>query len=228
MTEIDWKTAPLVGFDLETTGQDPTTVRIVTASITEEGQETKNWLLNPEIEIPEGASNVHGITTEIARAKGAGYERGVAGIANTLREAWAAGKILVAFNASYDFTIMYHECQRLFGREFPLEGIILDPYVIDRAVDMYRAGKRQLSYVSKHYGVDLSNAHEAEADAIAAVQIAEKLRRHEGLQSLTSKTIMSWQKRQHATKQASFAKYLIKEGRDASDVNSEWPIRGVA
>lgn len=225
-TETDWVKAPLVGFDLETTGIDPLTVRIVTASLVTPDGAARNWLLNPEIEIPESASNVHGVTTAKAVAEGQNYKEGLAEIANAIRANWAENKGLVAYNASYDFSIMHHECMRVFGRRFPIEGVIVDPFVIDRAVDPFRKGKRSLEAVSKHYRVELENAHESEADALAAVLLAEKFRRNPEVYA--HKDPMKWQAHAHAEKQASFRKYLRGIGKDDTDVSGEWPVRGLA
>jgi DNA polymerase-3 subunit epsilon len=65
----------LAVFDLETTGLDLQTSRIVTAAVAVlnangEAVEVHEWLVNPGIEIPEAAANVHGITTEMAQANG--------------------------------------------------------------------------------------------------------------------------------------------------------------
>jgi len=65
----------LAVFDLETTGVDVDTSRIVSAYvgvIADDGSviEQLDWLADPGIEIPAGASAVHGITTERARAEG--------------------------------------------------------------------------------------------------------------------------------------------------------------
>ena len=65
----------LAVFDLETTGLDLDTSRIVTAAVAVidsngEPTEVHEWLVNPGIEIPEAAANVHGITTDMARANG--------------------------------------------------------------------------------------------------------------------------------------------------------------
>ena len=40
--------------------------------------------------------------------------------------------------------------------------------------------------------------------------------------------VMKHQTNWHAERQADFAEYLVRMGRDASDVNGEWPIRGIA
>ena len=59
-------------FDLETTGVDVETSRIVSACVAileADGTVVArwDWLADPIIEIPEGASAVHGITTDRAR-----------------------------------------------------------------------------------------------------------------------------------------------------------------
>ncbi|MBM4595072.1 hypothetical protein GS454_18550 [Rhodococcus hoagii] len=73
---MSWTAAPMAAFDLETTGPIPTNARIVTAHLALiDGKVTsgRNWLLNPQQGIPEGATAVHGITTEHAREHGQDY-----------------------------------------------------------------------------------------------------------------------------------------------------------
>ena len=59
---------PLVFFDLETTGVQIATDRIVEISILKifpnGNRESWTRLVNPEIEIPKEASDIHGITNE--------------------------------------------------------------------------------------------------------------------------------------------------------------------
>ena len=61
-------TKPIIFFDLETTGVNIATDRIVEISILKVfpngNKESKTWLVNPEIEIPAEASAIHGITNE--------------------------------------------------------------------------------------------------------------------------------------------------------------------
>lgn len=171
----------LAVFDLETTGLDLTQARIVTACavrINEAGEvvgDNKEWLANPGIEIPEAASNVHGVTTEIARMKGTDPKQVIAELLQTLRGFFAAGLPVVAYNAPYDFTILHHEAIR-HGLE-PLTNPmpIIDPLVLDKFVDTYRKGKRTLSVAASLYGVVLDDAHNATADAIAAGRVAQAI-----------------------------------------------------
>jgi DNA polymerase-3 subunit epsilon len=171
----------LAVFDLETTGLDLEQARIVTAcavAIDEQGQVTGaniEWLADPGIEIPVAASNVHGVTTEIARARGRNSKEVVFEILETLRGFFSAGIPVVAYNAPYDFTILHHEALRNGLEPLSDPKPIIDPLVLDKFVDQYRSGKRTLQIAASVYGVQLSDAHNATADAIAAGKVAQAI-----------------------------------------------------
>lgn len=173
-----WWEGQLVGFDLETTGPDPETARIVTATIVrhEPGQPNtvQSWLVNPGVDIPEGATAIHGITTERAHADGEDPEGAIAQIVSILAKAQAQGVPLVAFNAVYDFTVLARESTR-WGRPLFTPTVVIDPHVIDKKVDTYRRGKRTLTATCEVYGVQLENAHSSDADALAAVELARAI-----------------------------------------------------
>ncbi len=168
-------------FDLETTGIDTETSRIVSAYVgvvDAEGQpKGVSWLADPGVEIPVGASDVHGITTERARAEGRPAAEVVAEIVAVLRALLDQGVPLVIYNAAYDLTLLNRECLR-YGIE-PLSDPtpVVDPLVIDRAMDRYRKGKRTLEAAAEFYGVELMDAHDAEADAVAAGRVAQAIAR---------------------------------------------------
>jgi DNA polymerase-3 subunit epsilon len=166
-------------FDLETTGIDTETSRIVSAyiGVIDGMGEAKgvSWLADPGVEIPEQASAVHGITTERARAEGREAPEVVAEIVAVLRSLLAQGVPVVIYNAAYDLTLLNRECIR-YGIEPLLDpSPIIDPLVIDRAVDRYRKGKRTLEVAAEFYGVDLTDAHDAQADAVAAGRVAQAI-----------------------------------------------------
>jgi DNA polymerase-3 subunit epsilon len=93
----------------------------------------------------------------------------------TLEGYLARGLPVVAYNASYDFSILHYESLR-YGLN-PLENPrpIIDPLVIDRKVDTYRKGKRTLQMAAAHYLVRLDDSHTADADAIAAGRVAQAI-----------------------------------------------------
>lgn len=110
-----WTTLPIIGFDTETTGVDPAEDRLVTCSLvrlTSDGVERMYWLADPGVEIPERATAVHGISTEYARTKGRPITEVLAEISHVLVPHLAAGYPAVAFNASYDFTLLESELER--------------------------------------------------------------------------------------------------------------------
>jgi DNA polymerase-3 subunit epsilon len=178
--QLPWAKS-LAVFDLETTGLDLEQARIVTAcavAIDEHGQVTGSnieWLADPGIEIPEAASNVHGVTTEIARTRGRKSKEVISEILDTLRGFFSAGIPVVAYNAPYDFTILHHEALRNGLEPLFDPKPIIDPLVLDKFVDQYRSGKRTLQTAADVYGVLLSDAHNATADAIAAGKVAQAI-----------------------------------------------------
>jgi DNA polymerase III subunit epsilon len=180
--QLPWAKS-LAVFDLETTGLDLEQARIVTAcavAIDQQGQvsgSNTEWLADPGIEIPEAASNVHGVTTAIARAKGRNTKEVVSEILETLRGFFSAGIPVVAYNAPYDFTILHHEAIRNGLEPLANPMPIIDPLVLDKFVDQYRSGKRTLQVAASVYGVQLSDAHNATADAIAAGKVAQAIAR---------------------------------------------------
>ncbi|MDI9914394.1 exonuclease domain-containing protein [Rhodococcus sp. IEGM 1379] len=226
-----WTESPLAAFDLETTGPIPTKDRIVTACLARIDGKTvtaQNWLVDPEIDIPEGASNIHGVTTDRARAEGAPYADGYQQIRDELERVWAEGRIVCAFNGSFDFTMIDREGQRL-GYPKLVCGPIFDPYVVDKAVDKYRKGKRQLSVMCAHYEIKLENAHSADADALAAARLAWVLgNRNRGLAKFTVDELMEKQTMWRREQQESLAEHFASKGQDVSDINPDWPIQGAA
>lgn len=220
-------------FDTETTGLDLREARIVTACVVELGADGNvvgqnvEWLADPEIEIPEVAAAVHGVTTEFARANGRPAAEVVAEVLDALRGFMQRGIPVVAYNAPYDFTILKYEALRHglepIAEPFP----ILDPLVIDKAVDRYRKGKRRLENAAEVYGVALDDAHNATADAIAAGRVMQAIatRFAEKLPADVAelhKLQQTW-----ADQQAeSFAQWLREKG-ETVVADSGWPIKNV-
>lgn len=172
----------LVVFDTETTGLDTRHARIVTSYvglIGSEGEtlEAHSWLADPGVVIPDQAAAVHGITTEVAQRDGRPAAEVVAEIHSTLQGYLDRGLPVVAYNASYDFSILHHESIRHGIEPLANPRPIIDPLVIDRKVDTYRKGKRTLQMAAAHYLVRLDDSHTADADAIAAGRVAQAILR---------------------------------------------------
>ncbi|WP_405137478.1 3'-5' exonuclease [Nocardia sp. NBC_01388] len=230
--QASWREMPLAAFDLETTGRDPLSARIVTACVIRiDGIDKTNrtWLLDPGVEIPAEAAAVHGVSTETARADGMDYQQGYHQIREDLHHVWDQGAIAAIFNANYDLTVIDTEGRRL-GYPPLLVGPVVDPFVIDREVDRYRRGRRNLAAICEHYGIELGeDAHTADGDALATARVAWKLPRLFPLiADLTAEQLMAAQADWHRARQVDYAAYLRRSGEDDSQVCGDWPLRAEA
>ncbi|MCR2811988.1 exonuclease domain-containing protein [Microbacterium sp. zg.Y1090] len=224
----------LVGvFDLETTGVDVETDRIVTAHVgVIDGSgavvHARDWLADPGVEIPEGATAVHGITTAHARSEGRAAAEVVADVVDALRGLFASGIPVVAYNACYDFSLLKHEAVRHGIAPLKNPAPIIDPLVVDKAHDRFRRGKRTLEAVAAHYAVPLEGAHDACADAVAAGRVAQAMAERFGPQLPPSAQELHTQQVAWARAQAeSLTEYFVKIGRlDPDDrLDGSWPVR---
>ncbi|MFI6690696.1 3'-5' exonuclease [Streptomyces sp. NPDC050433] len=233
---MGWHGERLVGFDLETTGTEPLEARIVTAAViaVRDGavEERRDWLADPGIRIPEQASAIHGVTSERASAEGRPAAEVTDEIAATLAGYWTRGVPVVAYNASFDLTLLTAELAR-YGLPSlndrvgggPI-GPVIDPYTIDRAVDKYRRGKRNLEAVCTEYGVVLATAHDAGADALAAVRVATAIAaRHREVATLTAQALHERQITWYAEWAADFQSFLRRKGNTDTVVDAAWPLR---
>jgi DNA polymerase III subunit epsilon len=230
---MSWHTRRLAAFDLETTGIDSESDRIVTAavSLVGDGQPPvfHAWLLDPGIPIPAGASAVHGITTERARAEGRSPQEAVEEIVALLAEQLLQGVPVVAFNARFDLTCLDREARRndirpLLDRVGGAGGmLVVDPYVLDKQVDRFRKGKRTLGAVCAHYNVPLDEAHASHADALAAARVAWRLGQAFPELAVDLPALHAQQIAWAAEQAASFEDYLRRNGRDER-IEPAWPI----
>jgi len=219
----------LATFDTETTGVDVRGARVVSACLAEIGPSGEvlartDWLIDPGIEIPEQASRIHGITTERARAEGVAAADGVGSIVAALREVLARGLGLVVYNAPYDLSLLAHEARR-HGHAGIVARPVVDPIILDKQVDRYRRGKRTLDLTAAHYGVELTDAHDAGADALAAARIAQAIgARYVDALPQDVMALHDAQVGWAAEQQASFARYM-REKVDPNWVSdrAEWP-----
>lgn len=218
-------------FDLETTGVDVASDRIVTAHVGVLGADgvarsARSWLADPGVDIPEGASAIHGITTAHARAHGRPAAEVVYEVVAALREMFEAGIPVVAYNAPYDFSLLKYEALRHGIRPISNPSPVIDPLVLDKAHDRFRKGKRTLEVVAAHYAVPLTDAHDAAADAIAAGRVAQALAEHFDL-TMPANELHTQQIGWARDQAESLTEYFIRVGRlDANDaLDGSWPIR---
>jgi DNA polymerase-3 subunit epsilon len=231
---MSWHNRRLAAFDLETTGIDCESDRIVTAAVSIVGDGLPSafhaWLLDPGVEIPAAASAVHGITTERARDEGRPPREAVEEIVALLAEQLRQGVPVIAFNARFDLTCLDREARRN-GVEPLLERVggpagmlVVDPYVLDKQLDRFRKGKRTLGAVCAHYDVPLDEAHASHADALAAARVAWRLgQAFAELREVDLPTLHRQQVAWAAEQAASFEDWLRRNGKEER-IEPAWPI----
>jgi len=225
-----WVDGPYASLDFETTGPDPFTARVVTATLVEVGGggvlAERHWIVNPGIEIPAEASAIHGVTTERAVAEGQDPGDAAYQIEDAVRACWGRGLVLVVFNAAYDLTVLSCEIARWHGDEYVrAPGYVLDPLVIDRALDRWRSGKRRLADVCAAYGVRQEDAHSSGGDALAAARLAWRMAHdYSAVGHRTLAELQAWQAASHIEWAEDFQRFLRSKGR-ADVIEREWPVR---
>jgi DNA polymerase-3 subunit epsilon len=173
-----WATGEVLGLDFETTGIDrfndvPVSYALVSVL---DGVVVHSWsgLIDPGCEIPLEATAVHGISTERARAEGMPLDLAVGVVADVVVAAGRRGVPVAGMRLDYDLTIVDRLSAGLFGvglTERGWRGPVLDAGVIDRHLDPEREGRRTLSDLCGHYGIELARPHDAAADAIASIEV---------------------------------------------------------
>lgn len=159
---------PLAFIDIEATGTNFATDRIVEIAIVRVGvdgnKQIKRKLINPEMPIPAGAMDIHGITDDMIKDAPTFKQ-----VANEIKQ-FLDNCDLGGYNSNrYDIPMLMEEFLRA-GMEFDMKG--------RRLVDVQRIfhlmEQRTLSAAYKFYcDKVLEGAHGAEADASATCEVLE-------------------------------------------------------
>ena len=231
---MGWAEGPLVGFDTETTGVDVAADRIVTAAVVRRvgGRAvTRSWLIDPGVEIPEAATAVHGITTAHARAHGRPPAGALEEIADALAGALRRGEPVVAYNASYDLSLLDAELRRHGLRTLPERlardvRVVVDPLVLDRWLDTYRPGKRRLGALCAHYGVEPGTLHDAGGDVAATLDVLAALcARFPGIGRAAPEKLHDAQARAHRRWAEGYNAWRAQQGLEGPGAELCWPVR---
>ena len=157
---------PVVFFDLETTGIDVVNDRIVEISLLkvspDGNEETKTMRINPEMPIPQQATEVHGITDEDVK-----NEPTFNTVAKDIAK-FIEGCDLGGYNSNkFDIPLLAEEFLRV-GVDVDLK----KHRFIDVQVIFHKMEQRTLSAAYKFYcQKNLDDAHSAEADTKATYEI---------------------------------------------------------
>lgn len=155
----------MIIFDFETTGVDTNNDRIIQIGAKKTNLdgtiEVKNLLTNPCIPIPEGATEVHGITDEMVKDAPT-FKQIAKGMS-----AWFSGCDLCGFNSNnFDLNILLSEFDRA-GVDFEIGGDLIDVYLLYK-----KLYPRSLVEIYKRLlGKELENAHDALSDVNATEEV---------------------------------------------------------
>lgn len=264
-TPKKWHEGSLAAFDTETTGIDVHQDRIVTAAVVHHTPGSRpralQWVINPGIDIPTEASDVHGWTNtrlndylgdrEAARIIDGrttflSREGALNEMASQLATIMHTETPLIAANAAYDLTILEAELTRhsidtLTSRPTGISGVI-DPMVLEKQYDPYRKVKggckggkfkcggcgaedKKLTSLCAHYGVVLAAAHDAAADALAALRLVPRLAAAwPDIARLKLNTLHQKQIGWRADQMDGLRAYFDRAGTEHDGCCGEWPV----
>lgn len=159
-----WKDLPLAVIDVETTGFDPETNRIIEIGMIrfEHGEvvDTYGQLIDPKSEIPEEVVKLTGIKQEDVDGQPTFKE--------VAEEVWQRlqGVGIVAYNLAFDRGFVKAELERA-GYAWPDDAPTLDPLIFARQF-FKNHPRKNLGAISKLLGIPLEEAHRATHDATVA------------------------------------------------------------
>jgi len=161
-------TRPLAFIDLETTGVNLASDRIVEIAIVkispDGSRQVKRKLINPQIPIPKSSSDIHGISDEMVKDAPSFKQ-----VANEFKQ-FLENSDLAGYNSNrFDLPMLMEEFLRA-GLEFD----ITDRKLLDVQRIYHMMEPRTLSAALRFYcEKNLENAHSAEADAAATLDILQ-------------------------------------------------------
>lgn len=230
---MSWHRGPMCAFDLETTGVDVETDRVVTASIVHIqpgfSPEVVTHVINPGIPVPEAAAAVHGYTTDRVQAEGGDPVELLELVVDELAVTLAQGTPVVGMNLVFDTTILDRDCRR--NGVTPLSdrchiAPVVDVRVLDKQVDRYRKGGRKLTDLCHTYDVRIDGAHDSAHDALAAARVAWRIaQKHPEIGAMTLPELHTAQIGWASEQATSFTAYLDRSGKPSHGVYPDWPIR---
>jgi DNA polymerase-3 subunit epsilon len=159
-------TRPIAFIDLETTGVNLSTDRIVEIAIVkimpDNTRQVKRKLINPEMSIPKESSDIHGITDEMVKEAPTFKQSG-----NEIKQ-FLDNCDLGGYNSNrFDIPLLMEEFLRA-GMDVDLS----NRKMVDVQHVFYTMEPRTLSAAYKFYcQKDLNNAHSAEADVNATIEV---------------------------------------------------------
>lgn len=215
--------------DTETTSPNPEEAQVASIclgyiDIGAKSKELRNGLV--QVEMPEAAGAVNGLTTDQLMADGKPAADVLDEFCAETAAFLALGKPVVIMNAAYDLTVLDRDCRRngvpaITDRlDGALLAPIIDPGVLDKKVEKFRRrvsptqGARCLKTLAQVHGIgwDDDLAHTAEYDALQAGRVAWALmRRYPQLAAMPLGELHAMQVGWYAEQAESLAQFFRKK-----------------
>jgi DNA polymerase III subunit epsilon len=171
-------TKPLVFLDLETTGINPVTDRIIDIALLKVlpggNKEMKTWRVNPGIAIPPETTKIHGIQDKDV-VDSPLFDKVATQVLDFIGNADLAG-----YNSNkFDIPLLIEECLRA-GLDFDLKNRkLVDVQHIFHLMEPRTLGAAYRFYCNQK----LENAHSAEADVLATYEVLlEQVKKYENVE----------------------------------------------
>lgn len=180
----------VVALDLETTGLDPESDRIVEfcfIELDDRLQESSRWTerVNPGIPIPPEVTQVHGIKDADVAAK-PGFDAHAARIQALLDDA-----VLMAYNHHFDINCLHYELVRHGQAGLSMERPVVDPLDIFRRFHPHSLA----GAVKRYLDADIADAHSAEGDTQAMLDVFRAQIEAHGLEPRASANLVERDRR---------------------------------
>lgn len=231
-----WYEGPLAALSLRATGPDTEADRLVTAAVVVQDlagarPRVLRWLVSPGVALTDEEAGRHGLTRNQVERTGRWPAPVMEEVGRALAGHAAAGRPLVVAQAPATLTLLDRELlrHRASSLDAYLAGApltVLDPCVLDRHLDRYRKGSRELDALCARYTVPPAPAYDVADGARAAIEVVRALGRAFAprLQRLTPSELHALQADWHA------AQVRGGTGRGARDRTPEradtaWPLR---
>ena len=182
--DLDQKAKSLryVVFDLETTGLDLSSDRVISTAAFQivEGRiplgDAFSSLVDPDRTIPSSSIRIHGIVPSMVI--------GAPSFAQVFDQflRFLGTDILVGYHTRFDLHFLNVYMQQRYG--FPLQNLVIDVQQICRKVVFPRylrscsvkfSGNQDLDLIAKHFGIEIYERHTALGDALATAMIFQHL-----------------------------------------------------
>lgn len=189
----NWTERPFFALDVETTGLDAASNRIIELALVPFNMSSNvkafNQLFSVDEPLPPEIIRITGISDDMLE-----NQPKFSSCLDQCVDFFSKAAFIVAYNAKFDRPFMESEFAR-FNKVLP-ELPWVDPFIFVCDIDRYKRGKK-LSDAAKRWGVNLENAHRAQADAQAAGQLMLKMSEQVDCQTLDEllekQKLLQWQ-----------------------------------